>query len=174
MSDRYTPHGIEGEVEQGSRGRVLRNLQGIKSVREMARLESDALIAATTHMIDTTLQDQRFTAADICNLHRVWLGKIYQWAGHYRQVNVVKGAFMFAASGRIPALMHSLERGALRRFTPCRFEDIEEQATALAIVHAELILIHPFRDGNGRCARLLSVLMGLQAAGSGFRWHSRC
>src|SRR5258708_24203487 len=37
------------------------------------------------------------------------------------------------------------------------------QATALAIVHAELILIHPFREGNGRCARLLAMLMGLQA-----------
>jgi cell filamentation protein len=31
------------------------------------------------------------------------------------------------------------------------------------VVHTELILIHPFRDGNGRCARLLAVLMGLQA-----------
>jgi cell filamentation protein len=30
-------------------------------------------------------------------------------------------------------------------------------------VHTELILIHPFRDGNGRCARLLAMLMGLQA-----------
>jgi len=30
-------------------------------------------------------------------------------------------------------------------------------------VHAELILVHPFREGNGRCARLLAVLMGLQA-----------
>ena len=38
-----------------------------------------------------------------------------------------------------------------------------DQARALAVVHAELILIHPFREGNGRCARLLAVLMGLQA-----------
>lgn len=37
------------------------------------------------------------------------------------------------------------------------------QVHALAVVHAELVLVHPFRDGNGRCARLLSTLMGLQA-----------
>jgi cell filamentation protein len=51
----------------------------------------------------------------------------------------------------------------LRQFTPCRFADAEDQARALAVVHAELILIHPFREGNGRCARLLAMLMGLQA-----------
>ena len=38
-----------------------------------------------------------------------------------------------------------------------------ELAHALAEVHAELILIHPFRDGNGRLARLLALMMGLQA-----------
>ena len=39
----------------------------------------------------------------------------------------------------------------------------ESQALALAVVHGELILIHPFREGNGRLARLVVVLMGLQA-----------
>jgi hypothetical protein len=33
----------------------------------------------------------------------------------------------------------------------------------LAEVHAELILVHPFRDGNGRLARLVALLMALQA-----------
>jgi cell filamentation protein len=36
-------------------------------------------------------------------------------------------------------------------------------ADALAVVHVELVLIHPFREGNGRTARLLAVVMGLQA-----------
>ncbi len=36
-------------------------------------------------------------------------------------------------------------------------------AEALAVVHGELILIHPFREGNGRLARLVAMLMGLQA-----------
>jgi cell filamentation protein len=30
-------------------------------------------------------------------------------------------------------------------------------------VHAELILVHPFREENGRLARLLALLMALQA-----------
>lgn len=36
-------------------------------------------------------------------------------------------------------------------------------AQAMAVVHAELMLIHPFREGNGRVGRLLAVAMGLQA-----------
>ena len=31
------------------------------------------------------------------------------------------------------------------------------------MVHTELLLIHPFREGNGRMARVLAILMGLQA-----------
>lgn len=160
---RYRAEGPEAEYEPGSRGRVLRNRLGIRSVREMARRESEALVAATQRAIDETRVDQRFTAAGIRRLHRLWLGEIYVWAGEYRQVNLGKDDFMFAAAGQVPRLMHELERGSLRELTPCRFAGVEEQARALAVVHAELILIHPFREGNGRCARLLATLMALQA-----------
>ena len=129
----------------------------------MAQHESEALLAATQRAIDETRVDQRFTADDIARMHRTWLGEIYVWAGEYRQVNMRKGDFMFAAADQVPRLMLDWERGPLYQFTPCRSQDIEEQARALAIVHAELILIHPFRDGNGRCARMLAMLMGLQA-----------
>ncbi len=59
--------------------------------------------------------------------------------------------------------MALLEADALKRCTPCRFQNTDEIAHALAEVHVELVLIHPFRDGNGRIARLLSTLMALQA-----------
>lgn len=44
---RYDAQGVEAEFEPGSRGRVLRNLLGIRSVREMQRAESEALLTAT-------------------------------------------------------------------------------------------------------------------------------
>lgn len=163
MATRYEARGTEAEFEPGSRSRVLRNLQGIRSAREMARRESEALFLATQQLIDSTELDHKFTAADICRIHALWLRAIYPWAGEYRQVNVAKGGFMFAAAGEIPRLMREFERGPLREFTPCRFAGLEAQAHALAVVHTELVLIHPFREGNGRCSRLLAVLMGLQA-----------
>lgn len=161
--DRYQAEGAEAEFEPGSRGRVLRNLRGIHSVRAMAQVESKALLVATNQVIDQTDVHQRFTAIDICNMHRLWLGGIYAWAGEYRQVNMMKDGFPFAAAGQVPAQMALLERGALREYTPCRAVDADAQALAMGTVHAELIFIHPFREGNGRCARLLSALMGLQA-----------
>ncbi len=160
---RYEAHGIETEFESGSRGRVLRNMLGIRSVREMHRAESAALLIATNQLIDETTETQRFTASDIRNIHRRWLGAIYAWAGEYRSVNIAKHDFMFAAADQVPRLMREFEQGPLRDYTPCRFDVIQEQEDALAVVHAELILIHPFHEGNGRCARVLSTLMALQA-----------
>ncbi len=129
----------------------------------MERRESAALLRTTERMIDATRPDQRFSANDIRAMHRVWLGGIYEWAGEYRRVNVAKGGFMFAAANRVPSLMRGFSAGPLRKYTPCNFSSVEMQVRALAVVHAELVLIRPFRDGNGRCARLLSTLMGLQA-----------
>jgi hypothetical protein len=65
-----------------------------------------------------------------------------------RQVNMAKGDFMFAAANQIPKLMHEFGRGPLREYIPCRFEGEDELATALAVIHAEFILIHPFREGE--------------------------
>lgn len=70
-----------------------------------------------------------------------------------------KGNFMFAAPAHIPQLMDDFQRELLEKFTPCIFDSRQDVIAALAIVHAELILIHPFREGNGRLARLLATLM---------------
>lgn len=163
MITRYDASGPEAEFEPGSRGRVLRNLLGIKRVGDMELAESQALWLAQQQAIETFGGDHRFTAVDICTLHRMWLGAVYPWAGEYRSVNLGKGGFQFAAALLVPGLMAQLERGALARYTPCLESAQNAVAEALAVVHAELVLIHPFRDGNGRLARLLALLMGLQA-----------
>lgn len=78
-------------------------------------------------------------------------------------MNIAKGEIQFATARELPRLMTDLETRALARHTPCRSAEPGEVARSLAIVHGELVIIHPFREGNGRCARLLALLMGLQA-----------
>lgn len=161
---RYEAAGLEAQFERGSRGRVLRNRLGIIRARDMAEAESEALQIAQEAALARYGPDHRFTAKDVCELHRLWLGGIYTWAGEYRTINIGKGGFQFAHAPLIPKLMTELERGSLRRHTPCRQTEKAAVAHALAEVHAELILVHPFRDGNGRLARLLALLMALQVS----------
>jgi len=96
-------------------------------------------------------------------LHENWLGDIYSWAGSYRQVNMSKGSFLFAAAHLIPSLMNHFEKKVLKKYTPCHFKNNDEIIEAIAIVHNEFILIHPFREGNGRIGRLLATIMAVQA-----------
>lgn len=131
-------------------------------MREMSVVEARALQSAMDGFVRQFDEHHCFTAQDIRDMHRAWLGEIYEWAGEYRSVNVSKDDFLFAAAHRIPALMTDLEKDVLARRTPCRL-DRRDVAEALAEVHVELVLIHPFRDGNGRIARALAILMALQA-----------
>ena len=154
---------IEAQFEPGSRGRVLRNLLGSKSKREMDQIEAQEQLRTLEELVRIYDQTHRITAADVRRIHKIWLGSIYAWAGNYRQVNLSKGDFPFAAANQIPRLMIEFEKGPLRAYTPCRFTEMNEIARTIAVVHTELLLIHPFREGNGRVARLLAVLMALQA-----------
>ena len=162
--DRYDVSGLtEVQFEPGSNGQVLKNLLGITSSAEMDIVEASALVKAMDSLVRMYDEAHRFTVSDVCKFHRLWLGDIYAWAGEYRQANVSKGDFMFAAAGRVPVLMLEFERDVLARYTPCNFKERDKVVCALAEAHVELVLIHPFREGNGRAARVLPTLMALQA-----------
>jgi len=156
-------HLPETQFEPGSNDQVLRNKLGIRNPDEMDKREKEEQLRAMDELTDFFDRDHCLTATDVCRMHKSWLGNIYEWAGKYRQVKMSKGDFSFAFPEQIPKLMTELEKGPLIEFTPCHFKSHAEIAKALAVVHTELVLIHPFREGNGRVARMLAILMGLQA-----------
>lgn len=163
-SARYnTDNLLEAQFQGGSNGRVLKNLLGIKRKRAMDAIEAVKLSEATDWAVRNYSIDYRFTAQDINVLHRQWLGAVYPWAGEYRQVNISKGSFTFAMAAQVPRLMAEFEREMLAKYTPCNFNSRDEVIEALAITHCELVLIHPYREGNGRTSRLLATIMALQA-----------
>jgi cell filamentation protein len=164
MSDRYDTTGnIEAQFEPGSDNRVLANKLGIADPAEMDDIELELLIQLYDQIPVMVDKDQHLTVADIKEWHRRWLGNVYSWAGQYRTVNIGKGGFQFATSAQIDRLMTTLDTDFLSRYTPCSQMLDESLTEAIAQVHIELILIHPFREGNGRLSRLLASVMAMQA-----------
>ena len=164
MGKKYDVSGLsEAQYEPGSRRLVIKNILGIKKKSDMDRMEAIALKQAEDVLFRRYGARRSFTTKDICLMHKLWLGKIYSWAGQYRRVNISKGSFPFAAAAHIPHLMEEFQKSQLAKYTPCNFRDEGKIIKALAEVQVEFILIHPFREGNGRIARLIATLMVLQA-----------
>jgi Fic family protein len=93
---------------------------------------------------------------DILELHRITLkGISNMWAGKYKNVqNRVLGSSV----KRTPPYMVKKEMEGLVHFINKNPEKLHAVELA-AIAHQMLAKIHPFLDGNGRCARLLSNII---------------
>jgi len=164
LSDRYDTTGNpEGQFQPDSNNEVLLNKLGITSSSEMDDTELDLLAQLTDAVLNEVSEDQQLYSKDLSEWHRRWLGNVYEWAGQYRSVNMGKDAFQFAAAHLIPKLMEDFDSKYLKLLTPCNEMDEERLIEALAIIHIEYILIHPFREGNGRLSRLIAIVMALQA-----------
>jgi cell filamentation protein len=163
MNERYQVYGPEGEFQPGSNGLVLRNLAGITSPDDMDELELRLLGELYDEVLVQSPSNQALKVADLKRWHRLWLGNVYAWAGQERSVNLGKGGFQFATASLLPGLLRDFERQFLTRWTPCSNLDDEGLVHAIAVTHVELIIIHPFREGNGRLSRLLADVMAVQA-----------
>lgn len=148
--------------QPGSEQKVLFNKLGITDEREMELVETQAYFQMVSRSLETVTVDQAITVEMLLDLHRQWFGDIYPFAGKYRTENISKDGFMFCAAQYIPQEMNRYAE-ILKRRTPCHRFGESELAAALAHVHGEFILIHPFREGNGRLGRWVASLMALQA-----------
>lgn len=163
MADRYHATGLQAEWEPGSNAQVLRNRLGIIDPARMQEAELQLLLQLYEFVLREQFPDRQLSVADLMEWHHLWLGNVYDWAGRERSVNMGKGGFQFAAAAQITRLLHSFEAQCLQRYTPCTGMDDAALAQAIAICHVEFILIHPFREGNGRLSRLLADVMAVQA-----------
>ena len=89
---------------------------------------------------------------------------LYDFAGKLRSVNISKGGFVFPASRFLFEAIKTFETEFLIRLSE-PFDSRKEFITTLARSHAELLFIHPFREGNGRTARLLANLVSIRHLG---------
>lgn len=158
---RYDITGSEGEYQPGSDNKVLRNLPGITAPEEMNIAETDLLEELYLQVFDNFPEELTFET--LCQWHRAWLGNVYSWAGQSRTVDMSKPNIRFASPVQIPKLAEEFEAKYLSRFADLPGMSDGELVAFLAEVHVEFILIHPFREGNGRISRLLLDVMATKA-----------
>lgn len=160
---RYDINGLQNTAQPGTDGQILANKLGITRHEDIDEVELVLLKKLYFSVLHEHLPREHITVRVIKAWHRRWLGNIYTWAGLERSVNMSKDGFPFAAADRVPALLHDYEQRCLLPYTPCTAYSRDALIEAIAITHVEFILIHPFREGNGRIARLLADVMATQA-----------
>jgi len=152
-------HGPKSEDE------VLPNKLGLTDPQEIAEEEYRGFLRAEIKFESELDSIISFDWNLLSTIHKTALGHLYDFAGELRQVNLSKGGFLFPAAKFLHSVIRDFEETFLKTL-PDSFEDYEHLIEHNAPLHAELLYVHPFREGNGRTARLFADLIALK---SGFK-----
>ena len=142
---------------------VLKNKLGITDRDQLESIERQHLVNAYRKAALEYSKNHVFTEHDVCHLHRLFLGEIYEWAGSYRTIDLSSEDIRFCHAAYIHESMRAFS-GELSKHSPF-VSDLSRRdiIDTLEIIHVDLIFIHQFSDGNGRVSRLLCDLLLMQA-----------
>ena len=123
---------------------MLENKLGLTSSAELAREEEriskkKAAMLFENHILDN-LESGKFSTLQI--IHKYLFDEIYDFAGKLRTVNIAKGNFRFAPLMYIESALKNIDE-----MPQSNFDEIIEK-------YVEMNIAHPFREGNGRSARI--------------------
>lgn len=155
-NDRYEVTSNEGERS------VLDNLLGLTDPKQMNEVETEGIFNAHYRLSLKLTSKTKFDLDYILEIHRLAFGEIYSFAGNLRKVDMSKGGFAFPSVSFLKQSMKDFERDILLKL-PNKYKGQEQLIEDIAKVHSELLFIHPFREGNGRTARVLAYLMAEKA-----------
>lgn len=142
---------------------ILRNKLGIVDPVALELAETAAIAQGFDELILSYSDTHVFTEADVRHIHHTFFRDLFNWAGTYRQVDISSESIRWCHAQFIDKEMRRFGEllSSLSPFSPEM--DHSEVVRRLARIHGELIVIHPFRDGNGRTTRALQDLLLLQA-----------
>ena len=139
-------------------GDLFPNLLNLSSRDEIDKAEFEGFLLAELSLTEELTSRTKFNVKYIKLIHKLSLGHLYSFAGKFRTVNMSKGGFLFPAAKFISQNMNNFENEILLSL-PAKYESNQSLIKDIAKVHGEFLFIHPFREGNGRTARVLANLM---------------
>lgn len=159
--------------------RALKNDYNKDARKRDLQLEAKAHVAVQKWIDEGSLKGRAVTTEGICEIHRRFgdeLPEALLWVEDLdskERVRVVPGEVRkrdVKIGGHV-----AISPGAVPRFLK-RFEDVyyrlgkTDSILAAAPAHHRLVWIHPFLDGNGRVARLMSHAVFLETLDTGAVW----
>ena len=123
---------------------VLENKLGITNSADLAREEERISKMKAIKMFETGFLDNLEAGKfdSLSKIHKYLFEDIYPFAGEIRTENIAKGNFRFAP---VMYLKSSLEH--IDSMPQSNFDEIIDK-------YVEMNVAHPFREGNGRSARI--------------------
>lgn len=139
---------------------MLENKLGLTSSAELARMEEQLSKKKAVLLFEKGILDSlpagKFSTLQA--IHRYLFEDIYEFAGEIRKVNMAKGNFRFAPLMYLDAALENIDK-----MPQSDFDEIIEK-------YAEMNIAHPFREGNGRSARIWLDHMLKQKIGKVIDW----
>jgi cell filamentation protein len=148
--------------KEESESDILPNKLALTNQKDIEQSELEGFLLAYKTLFDELSSKTTFNLKYLMRMHKLALGHLYSFAGKSRTVNISKGGFMFPPSKFLSETLKQFEKDMLDNI-PALYESEEELIQWIAKIHGELLFIHPFREGNGRTARLLANLMCAKA-----------
>lgn len=123
---------------------ILENRLGITDASELARTEEQISKGKALELFESGMLDalEAGTFQALAVIHEYLFSEIYAFAGKVRTVNLAKGNFRFASALYLKEALANIEK-----MPQSSFEEIIEK-------YVEMNVAHPFREGNGRSARI--------------------
>lgn len=123
---------------------ALENKLGIDNSSELAREEEKISKKKAVELFENgtldTLEAGSFSSLQF--IHKYLFEDIYDFAGQLRTVNLAKGNFRF-----VPVMYLKNALDSIDNMPQSNFDEIIEK-------YVEMNIAHPFREGNGRSARI--------------------
>lgn len=123
---------------------ALENKLHITDSTELARMEEKISKKKAVELFENGYLDayEAGTFQMLVAIHKYLFEDIYEFAGEMRTVNLAKGNFRFVPVMYLQAAIENIEK-----MPQSTFEEIIEK-------YVEMNIAHPFREGNGRSARI--------------------
>ena len=157
----WTP--IPGETPIDPSGLRPRLRKLIHTRRELNPVEAENIRIAVVKYLADVPSDKKapFTGPWALKLHKEMFGKVWLWAGRIRTIELNLGS----PAWRVQEDLYNLFE-ALHCWKTPDMPLVEQAAT----LHYRAVKIHPFENGNGRWARLLTNIWLRQRQHEIVRW----